>query len=291
MKSNIESFAEFICSQVTYNELSSLVPILTDVLSGNSDIELKKEEKDYPNYRKFEVDPDAPRVIERQPEKDYREHINEWEAENGRMFKAVNRRKDSTVPPAGSICEHCNAPEQYLYLNGSKSAQLLCKVCKGSTPTHRNRQVSSHDYGCPHCDRKLAQWKENAATTVYKCTNMKCSHYLNNKASMSDDERQLYEAGKSSHFKLHYQYRDYHYTPDQLEITAAGINSPSLSRIHNNLNVVGFVLTYTISLGLSCRQTRIALQNIHGIKLSHQTVLNYMNARSLTRLCLFKKAS
>jgi len=51
-----------------------------------------------------------------------------------------------------------------------------------------------------------------------------------------------------------------------------------LNRIHNSQHVLGLVLTLFINAGLSSRLTRDLLWGLLGIRLSHQTVINYVHA-------------
>jgi len=44
---------------------------------------------------------------------------------------------------------------------------------------------------------------------------------------------------------------------------------------------LGLVLTYYINYGLSSRKTAALLYDVHGIKISHQTILNYVNSVSV----------
>ena len=56
-------------------------------------------------------------------------------------------------------------------------------------------------------------------------------------------------------------------------------NAPvDLNRIHNNLHTVGLCLTFSVSFGLSARMTAQALKRVFDISISHQTVINYINA-------------
>jgi transposase-like protein len=80
-------------------------------------------------------------------------------------------------------------------------------------------------------------------------------------------------------FKLHYQYREYHIRPEDLKTKRppSGTNI-NLRKMHNSYHTLGLVLTFAINLGLSSRVTRDALKGIFGISVSHQTVINYVNA-------------
>jgi transposase-like protein len=51
-----------------------------------------------------------------------------------------------------------------------------------------------------------------------------------------------------------------------------------LDKIHHSKYTVGLALTYYINYGLSSRKTSKILYEVHGIKLSHQTVINYAEA-------------
>lgn len=80
-------------------------------------------------------------------------------------------------------------------------------------------------------------------------------------------------------FKLHYQYREYHISPDDLKTARPASNTiKDLSRIHNSYHILGLVLTFSINLGLSSRVTRDALKGLFDISISHQTVINYINS-------------
>ncbi len=84
-----------------------------------------------------------------------------------------------------------------------------------------------------------------------------------------------------NHFRINYQYRDYHFTTEQLahaspakpdEITV------NLSKIHNPENVLGLILAFYVSFALSARKTAVLLRRVFNIRVSHQTVLNYAQA-------------
>lgn len=83
---------------------------------------------------------------------------------------------------------------------------------------------------------------------------------------------------KSSQFKLHYQFRDYHFSPEQLRTTEPqkpGDNC--ITNIRNSLNTFCLSLVFHVSLALSSRQTAWALREIFNIPISYQTVINYSN--------------
>lgn len=281
---NILSFSKWFCSKLTFNELSSIVPILNEVLAGSrKDIKLRTE--DPPHYRKFPVDQIPP--LEEAPNpavpvtESWRELIKKHEKKTGKKFKPVFRHSGKDTPPDYARCEHCDAPVKYLsYNNGKIATQVRCKVCKRVSSIHRSRTESKAKYWCPHCGYALFKWKESQLETIFKCQNSKCSHYLKNKAKLTEEEADVIKQNKyNPNFKMHYQFRELKIELDQLKVARPELASKvDLKKIHNDANVIGLVLSYSINLGLSSRQTRNALKFIHRISISHQTVLNYLEA-------------
>ncbi len=88
----------------------------------------------------------------------------------------------------------------------------------------------------------------------------------------------LAATGMSSQFKTRYQWRMYHFDPTAVQPAAPQSRVQSLLNVRRHLNSVGLALAYSVSLGLSSRMTAQALRRIHGIKVSHQTVLNWLEA-------------
>jgi transposase-like protein len=272
---NLFRLVKWFCRELTFDELASVVLILHEVLSGfRRDIELKPDPRP-PHFREFKVDTIPPLEF---PSPVQRLDWRELQEQN--PVSTVRRRKNSVLPPEWCTCEHCKAPARYLYVNdGKKRSQVRCKICKGLSPIHRIRIESKARYWCPYCGSALYKWKENINFTAFKCSGYKCPHYLENLKKLTPEERLIRAEGKTSQFKLHYQFREYHFSPNELK--AASLEQPpkvDLHRIHNNYHVLGLVLTFVVNLGLSSRVTRDALRGIFGIKLSHQTVINYVNA-------------
>ena len=121
--------------------------------------------------------------------------------------------------------------------------------------------------------------EKNKQNTIYKCPGYTCPHYLKNKLQLTTEEKAMREQQKyNPNFKLHYQYREYHISPDDLIPARPFSNTVDLRNIHHNYHTLGLVLTFAINLGLSSRVTRDALKGIFGISLSHQSVINYINS-------------
>lgn len=285
MKINILKLVKWFCRKLTYDDLFSAIVIFHEVLGNlRSDIELKPDEKP-PHYRNFRVDTVRPLTEAPEPRKptltlDWKKLKSEYEKETGKTLSIVRRRKNSLHPPSDCSCEHCGAPSRYLYLNdGKKGNQLLCKICHKLSTTHRVRTVSKAKYFCPHCGSAMYLWKQDSLVTIFKCPCDKCPLYLNNLNALTPEEHDMRASGNTSQFKLRYQYREYHFNPGDLQCVRPSFPTKTdLSRIRNNSHVVSLVLTYYVNLGLSSRQTREALLRIHGIKVSHQTIINYANS-------------
>jgi len=281
---NIHSLVKWFCRQLTFNQLVSAIVILHEVLSGQrKDIELYPEENP-PHYRKFPVDripplESAPEPTTPAPAANWREIAREHKLATGKKLKPVFRHSGKKAPPDYCRCEYCDAPSDYLSFNNGKTAtQVRCKICKRLSSIHRHRIESKAKFWCPHCGYALFKHKEKRLETVFRCPNYQCSRYLKNKAQLTPDEKAMREAVKyNPNFKLHYQFRELKIELDELKVARPELASRvDLKNIHNNSYVVGLVLSYSINLGLSSRQTRDALKYIHRIQISHQTVLNYM---------------
>lgn len=285
---SITRIVRWVCKQLNFDELLVAITIFLEVINNQrDDIKPRCNFRDnHPNYRKFTVDPLVP-LIEAPlkkavPEADFKRLLIEYRHKNGKGLKPVCRHKNSQVPPPYARCEHCNAPAVYLYVNdGRRQNQLLCKVCNTLFPSHRIRKESKTSYWCPYCGRALYRWKEDTVRTIFKCGNKTCPCYLNNLEKLNEHEKKLQKTGMNSQFKLCYHYREYHFTPAQLQTVQPQSSLRTLNRIHNTYNTVGLVLAYTISFGISSRMTRLILSEVHNISISHQTVQNYLKDASV----------
>lgn len=282
----ITSLVSWFCSQLTENELVEAIAILLEVLNGKrKDIALKQRfREEHPNYRQYDVDttppltesPDEPPAVATM---DWRELLSRHRADTGRDLQPVRRQAGRVAPPAGSRCEHCGAPSEWLYVNdGGKRTQLRCKVCKRLCPVRRIRHTVKGPFWCPHCGAAMYKWKGDANRTIYKCPNGKCPHFKAARARLNASEKLLAATGMGSQFKLHYQWRVYHFDPAAVRPEAPKSTKTSLMDVRQSMDGVGLALAYCVSLGMSARMTARALWEIHGVKVSHQTVINWMNA-------------
>jgi len=272
-------FVIWICSKFTREEIEEIINGLSDVLANrNPDVKPKDDFKEkHPHYRNFFVDPNPPLKV---PPKitlklDWRKLLSTYEEKRGYPLKSVAAKDPKTKAPEGSTCRICGAPCQYLYFNdGRRRSQLKCKVCSSLSQVHP-RYRSKARYFCPHCSYSLYLWKERRDVSIYKCDNDRCPSFLKNKAKLNFRERILAKI-KSSQFKLRYQYREYHFTQEELIHSAPEEKDySSLFKIYNSLNTLCLALTFHISLGISARKTAFILGNVFKLPISYQTILNY----------------
>ena len=281
MKTDLLKLVRWFCLRLTFNDLASVVPVLQEVLTGSRQMELKPAEDRPPHYRQFRVDPTPPLLLPPNPESD----VPDWQVLqqqhqqlHGKPISMVRHRGGRSAPEK-CHCQHCNAPARYLYLNnGRLGSQVLCKICKRTTPTSQSRRESKSRYWCPHCGNALFRWKEDGICTAYKCPNKHCPVYEGNLAALTAEERAMRAQGNTSQFKLHYLFREYHFASEALCVARPDNAPVDLNRIHNNLHTVGLCLTFAVSFGLSARMTAQALKRVFDIPISHQTVINYINA-------------
>lgn len=273
----IDRFVIWICSKFTRDEIEKIIQGLSDVLANrNPDVKPKDDFKEkHPNYRDFSVDPNPPLPAPQKsiPKLNWKDLLNKYQLEHGKPLEPVNPKNPCTKVPPNSVCRVCDAPSEYLYFNnGKKRLQIRCKVCSSLSQLHPRNHLKTK-YLCPHCGHPLYLWKERKDVSIYKCDYDKCPKFLSNKAKLNLAERALLLI-KSSQFKLHYQFREYHFTNEQLTHSEPD-KGPHLSNIRNSLNTLCLALTFHISLGISARKTAFILRNVFSLDASYQTVLNY----------------
>ncbi len=83
---------------------------------------------------------------------------------------------------------------------------------------------------------------------------------------------------RTVNFKLIYQYREYHFTQEQLKHSKPKESKVNLSRIHSSDNLLGLILALHISFAMSAKKTALFLRMVFNITISGQTVLNYAQA-------------
>lgn len=193
---------------------------------------------------------------------------------SSRNIKPVKSRGGKIVP-ADTICPYCGASHEYLYDNNGGKGQFLCKVCSSTFfPQVPSKQDDAY---CPFCNQKLSLIKKRKTFDVYRCNNSHCSYRRKKLSAMSAEQKALYK--KSPHlFKLRYIYRKFHFNFTPLSKTNERLPIVDLPNITASDHVLGLILTYHINYGLPLRKTSALMFDVHGVKISHQTVSNYCNA-------------
>ena len=273
----ISRFVIWICSKFTRDEIERIRNELGEILANrNPEVKPKDDFKEkHPNYRDFSVDPNPPlkNLGKKKQKINFKELLKKYLKEHHKPLKPVNPKKSETKVPKDTKCPNCSAPAKYLYFNdGKKRTQIKCKVCSELFNLHR-RHTHKTKFWCPHCNHALYLWKHRKDCSIYKCDNDQCPTFIKNRDKLNPLEKALQKI-KSSQFKLRYQYREYHFTNEQLKHSAP-TQSNFIFNIRNSMNTLCLALTFHISLGISARKTAFILRNVFELPASYQTVLNY----------------
>lgn len=236
------------------------------------------DDSNSPEYQKFKVD--EPPLIKKeklQPQErwNYKDFIAYIKWKYDVVIKPVKRRGECNIPD-DYICPHCSAPKAYLYRNNGSNDQVLCKVCGKSSSTFVLDTIALF---CPHCSHALVAKKDRKFFRVHKCVNPKCPYYLNNLKKV--DKKHLAEPYGKNYYKLHYIYREFTVDFFDMELSSLPKNSSSLKFSKHNAHIMSLCLTLHVNLGLSLRKTAQAMNDLYGIKISHQMVANYARTAAL----------
>lgn len=221
-----------------------------------------------PAYQKFKVDK-LPKIFNPDPI-DYQLLLGYYLHKYGVTVKPVSHRSEKTSVPETTICPRCGAPHQYIYKNNGSKGQYQCKVC-GELFNEGNIYNRPLSLRCPYCGNILVAVKDRKHFRIHKCTNSKCSYYRNNRAKLPKD---LADADKHK-YKLHYIYREFTIDFFKMDLHELPSNAVNFKYKKFNAHIMGLCLTYHVNLQLSTRQTAHALDEVHGIKISHTMVANY----------------
>jgi len=94
---------------------------------------------------------------------------------------------------------------------------------------------------------------------------------------LNDAEKALMKK-RSSQFKLCYQYREYHYPPEEMIHSSPEKPHVNITKIHYSPDILGLILTFYVSFACSARKTALIMRSVFNINVSYQTVLNYAAA-------------
>ncbi len=250
---------------------------LNNLLSPIANVSKKEaRSKKYPlketPYANFIID--EPPIVKDTSEENVQISFEEILASSDKVIKPVNRRIELSYQ---GTCPHCGAPNEYLYEN-SKGKQYKCKCCNNlfSIHHHYHDEISHH---CPHCDYKLFLHHDRKNYDVLVCPNDNCSFYLKNKKLVEVKEADHLNVSTGG-YKVRYTFRLFNFNLEEVK-DKSQFNIQSLvelNKIRHSKYTLGLILTYYINYGLSSRKTALIMQEVHDIKISHQTVVNYAEA-------------
>ena len=225
-----------------------------------------------PKYQKFKTDK-LPDIIP-SFKQDWQFLIAYYKHKYGKDLTPVKRRGGHQVPE-DKVCPVCGAPHMYLYDNNGGNGQFQCKVC-GTTFISGKIHSRPVRYKCPYCGKTLVPVKDRSCFRIHKCVNPKCSYYLRNLRKV--DKKHVDEKYR---YKLHYIYREFLVDFFKMDIRSLPENASSLKFSKHNEHIMSLCLTLHVNLQLSLRKTAQAMEDLYGVKISHQQVANYAKTAAL----------
>ncbi|MBR0600649.1 DDE-type integrase/transposase/recombinase [Sinanaerobacter chloroacetimidivorans] len=228
-----------------------------------------------PKYQKFTTDK-LP-IIRTFIRQDWQFLLEYYSWKYNKPLRPVQRRNGKSIPE-DTICPLCGAPHLYIYDNNGGNGQYQCKVC-GQTFITGEIVTSPIRFVCPYCGHALVAKKDRAFFHIHKCVNPKCSFYLHNLKKV--DKEHLDEAYGKNKYKLHYIYREFTVDFFRMDLSSLPKNASSLKFTKHNSHIMSLCLTMHVNLQLSLRRTAQALDDLYGIKISHQMVANYARTAAL----------
>jgi len=226
-------------------------------------------------YMKLSVDPlpifGEPPVIQKWQ---YAELLKEYLSKHGKELKPV-RRRGGIIPPDEAVCPHCGAPPNYVYDNNGGHGAYLCKVCD-SVFSIRKPFKDDQPY-CPFCYHKLMLYKKRKSFDVYRCYFRNCPYRAKKTSDMSAEQKAIFKKSPFD-FKLRYSYRKFHFNFKPLSKHNEYVPLVDLPKVTASNHVLGLILTYHVNYALSLRKTAALMFDVHGVKVSHQTIANYRDA-------------
>lgn len=221
-----------------------------------------------PKYQKFKTDK-LP-IIKPFIKQDFQFLLAYYEWKYSKPLKTVQRRNGKSIPD-DTICPLCGAPHHYIYDNNGGNGQFQCKVCRQTFITGK-LVTSPLKLICPYCGHSLSPKKNRKFFTIHKCTNSKCSYYLNNLKKVDKD---IITNNEKYKHKLHYIYREFSVDFFAMDLHSLPKNASSLKFRKQSAHIMSLCLTFHVNLGLPLRKTRDALKDLYNIDISHTMVANY----------------
>jgi transposase-like protein/DNA-directed RNA polymerase subunit RPC12/RpoP len=228
-----------------------------------------------PKYQKFTTD--RLPVIKTFIKQDWQFLLEYYSWKYNKPLKPVQRRNGRTIPE-DTVCPLCGAPHHYIYDNNGGKGQYQCKVC-GQTFLTGGLVTTPLRFVCPYCGHALVAKKDRTFFRIHKCVNVKCSFYLRNLKKV--DKKHLDQEYGKNKYKLHYIYREFTVDFFRMNLDSLPKNASSLKFTKHNSHIMSLCLTMHVNLQLSLRKTAQALDDLYGIKISHQQVANYARTAAL----------
>jgi transposase-like protein/ssDNA-binding Zn-finger/Zn-ribbon topoisomerase 1 len=225
------------------------------------------DDSNSPVYQKYKVDK-LPKII-RFEKVDYKFLLAYYKHKYNKVLKPVQRRNGKSIP-SKIVCPKCGAPHHYIYDNNGDRGQFKCSVCD-KVFNESNYATKPIVLICPYCGHTLTQKKDRKHFRIHKCTNPKCSYYLDGLKRLPSDVK----SSEKYKYKLHYIYREFTVDFFKMDLHALSKRAINFNFKKFNPHIMGLCLTYHVNLKLSTRQTAHALAEVHGIKISHTMVANY----------------
>lgn len=225
------------------------------------------DDSNSPEYQKFKVDK-LPTIL-RYEIVDYKLLLAYYNHKYNKQLKPVKRRNGKAIPTKLK-CPKCGASHEWLYDNNGNNGQFQCKVC-GLTFKENNFATKPLVFKCPYCGSTLVEQKDRKHFNIHKCKNLKCSYYLKNLRKLP---KNIKHSDKYK-YKLHYIYREFKINFFKIDLHKLPKRATGFDFKKFSPHIMGLSLTYHVNLKLSIRQTSHALEEIHGIKISHTMVANY----------------
>ena len=235
------------------------------------------EESHSPKYQKYKVD-ELPLIGYPKHDWDWKDLLVCYKKHYHKEVTPIQRRSECDIPES-TVCPRCGAPVIYLYKNNGDKGQIMCKICDTKFAPEGNRHTKTMTLRCPYCGHSLVAKKDRKFFIVHKCVNLKCSFYQNNLKKV-DKEHLEKDYGKSE-YKLHYIYREFTVDFFRVNLNSLPKNASSLKFTKHNAHIMSLCLTFHVNLQLSLRKTAQALNDLYGIKISHQQVANYARTAAL----------
>jgi len=260
----------FLITVIEYQ--TNLIKMLM-VLVISKPAKRNEEEPVNKKYQRLSVD-ELP-IFEKVLKGDYKHIIADHFSKTGIAIKPIKHRKTSKVPK-DLRCPYCNAPHEYLYDNNGGKGQFLCKVCT-AVFNKKDKPLRDVVLKCPHCRSPLQKIKKRKDFDIYKCLNDECSFYIKNIKKMSKAEKSDF-ASNPHKYKVRYIYRKFNIDLKPLSKQCKLTTPVNLPKIQCSNYVLGLILTYAVNYGLPARKTAALMFDVHKVKISHQTILNYLHA-------------